>query len=100
MPTRSLTSVLAVLALALLSPLAAHAADASAEPSSDTRAAIDRAIASVLPALVRIHVVEVGYMSGREMKSEATGSGVIFTPGDWLYADADGVIVSPRRLHD
>ncbi|MGH7019671.1 MAG: ribonuclease E activity regulator RraA, partial [Brevundimonas sp.] len=26
--------------------------------------------------------------------------GVIFTPGDWLYADADGVIVTPRRLHD
>ena len=26
--------------------------------------------------------------------------GVIFTPGDWLYADADGVIVSPHRLHD
>ena len=26
--------------------------------------------------------------------------GVIFTPGDWLYADADGVIVSPCRLHD
>ncbi|MFZ4166830.1 ribonuclease E activity regulator RraA [Brevundimonas sp. NPDC058933] len=26
--------------------------------------------------------------------------GVIFTPGDWLYADADGVIVSPRRLRD
>ncbi len=25
---------------------------------------------------------------------------VIFTPGDWLYADADGVIVSPHRLHD
>ena len=26
--------------------------------------------------------------------------GVIFTPGDWLYSDADGVIVSPLRLHD
>ena len=26
--------------------------------------------------------------------------GVIFTPGDWLYADADGVIVTPHRLHD
>lgn len=26
--------------------------------------------------------------------------GVIFTPGDWLYADADGVIVAPHRLHD
>ena len=27
-------------------------------------------------------------------------AGVIFTPGDWLYADADGVIVSAERLHD
>ncbi|MNW04405.1 putative regulator of ribonuclease activity [compost metagenome] len=26
--------------------------------------------------------------------------GVIFTPGDWLYADADGVVVSAERLHD
>lgn len=26
--------------------------------------------------------------------------GVIFTPGDWLYADEDGLIVSSRRLHD
>lgn len=26
--------------------------------------------------------------------------GVIFTPGDWLYGDADGVIVAPQRLHD
>ena len=25
--------------------------------------------------------------------------GVIFTPGDWLSADADGVIVSAERLH-
>ena len=25
--------------------------------------------------------------------------GVIFTPGDWLYADADGVVVSAERLH-
>ena len=25
--------------------------------------------------------------------------GVIFTPGDWLYADAAGVIVAPHRLH-
>jgi len=25
--------------------------------------------------------------------------GVIFTPGDWLYADEDGVIVSAERLH-
>ena len=25
--------------------------------------------------------------------------GVIFTPGDWLYADEDGVVVSAQRLH-
>ena len=25
--------------------------------------------------------------------------GVIFTPGDWLYADEDGLIIAPHRLH-
>jgi len=24
--------------------------------------------------------------------------GVIFTPGDYLYADEDGIVVSPRAL--
>lgn len=28
-----------------------------------------------------------------------TFGGVTFTPGDWLYADDDGVIVSTTRLH-
>jgi len=27
-------------------------------------------------------------------------AGVTVTPGDWLYADSDGVLVSPRKLHD
>jgi regulator of ribonuclease activity A len=26
--------------------------------------------------------------------------GVVFRPGEFLYADSDGVIVSPRALHD
>ena len=26
--------------------------------------------------------------------------GVIVCPGDWIYADRDGVLVSSRRLHD
>jgi serine protease Do len=83
MPTRRPTLTFALLTTIVLSlaPLAAaHAAAAPAELSAETRQAVDRAIASVLPALVRIHVVEVDYQSGREMKSEATGSGVIFTP--------------------
>jgi regulator of ribonuclease activity A len=28
-----------------------------------------------------------------------TFGGVTFTPGEWLYADEDGVIVSERQLH-
>jgi len=26
-------------------------------------------------------------------------AGIVFRPGDWLYADEDGLIVSPERLH-
>jgi regulator of ribonuclease activity A len=26
-------------------------------------------------------------------------AGVLFTPGDWLYADGDGVVVAPRAVH-
>ena len=35
-----------------------------------------------------------------ELDIPTSFGGVIFTPGDWLYADADGVIVAPQRLHD
>ena len=44
------------------------------------RAAIDAAVDKVRPALVRIHVVETYYSSGREMKYESSGSGVVITP--------------------
>ncbi len=65
--------------------LAAWFATASAfaqtEPlPAELKTAVAGASASVIPALVRIHVVEVDYREGRELKSEATGSGVIFTP--------------------
>jgi serine protease Do len=54
-----------------------HAAAAQDTP---LRAAIDRAVDRVKPALVRIHVVETYYNEGREQKFEASGSGVILTP--------------------
>lgn len=41
---------------------------------------IDRAVALVKPALVRIHVVETYYSEGRELKYEASGSGAVITP--------------------
>lgn len=41
---------------------------------------ITMAVEQVTPALVRIHVVDVYYRDGREMKSESSGSGVVITP--------------------
>ena len=46
-------------------------------PLSDT---IKLAVDKVNPALVRIQVVEAYYREGREMKYEASGSGVVITP--------------------
>ena len=43
------------------------------------RDSIEQAVARVTPALVRIHVVDPHYSEGREIKNEASGSGVIVT---------------------
>jgi len=57
------------------------AAQPAPEPvSEELRSAVETAAAAVTPALVRIHVVDADYWGGRETKTEATGSGVIFTP--------------------
>jgi len=48
-------------------------------PSGDIRAAIERAVAKVRPALVRVSVVEADYSQGRERKYEIGGSGVIIS---------------------
>ena len=47
--------------------------------SPEIRTAIDAAVAEVKPALVRIHVVDVRHYGGREIKYEASGSGVIIS---------------------
>lgn len=39
------------------------------------------------PALVRIHVVTTSYEQGRELKSEASGSGVIISPDGYLLSN-------------
>jgi len=51
------------------------------QDSEAVRKSVERVIEAVNPALVRIHVVEVDYSAGREMKSEGVGSGVILTKG-------------------
>jgi serine protease Do len=44
-----------------------------------TQRAVDKVVASVKPAVVRIRVVNVGYYQGRESKHEVAGSGVIIS---------------------
>ncbi len=66
--------------LLLTAALPARARAQAPKQMAPPRELIDAAIGAVFPALVRIHVVEVDYDSGREVKSEATGSGVILTP--------------------
>jgi len=41
--------------------------------------AVDAAVARMTPALVRIRVVSTSYSEGREIKSQAVGSGAIIT---------------------
>jgi len=31
---------------------------------------------------------------------DVTFAGVRFSPGDWLYADADGIAISSEPMHD
>jgi serine protease Do len=74
-------SVCALTAVAAIaSPLTppAFAAD-NFTPVDPVRREIDAAIARVKPSLVRIKVVATQYYQGREVKFEASGSGVIIT---------------------
>lgn len=48
--------------------------------STILRESIEKAVNIVRPALVRIEVVETYYQEGREMKLEASGSGVVISP--------------------
>ncbi|MCK5863200.1 MAG: PDZ domain-containing protein, partial [Candidatus Hydrogenedentes bacterium] len=48
---------------------------------------IKSAVAKVNPSLVRIHVVEAYYREGREMKYEASGSGVVISPAGHIITN-------------
>lgn len=73
-------TVLALLAIVVLPAQGLTVERPSAKEIPDAvREAVDKAVASVRPALVRIHVVAVEYDEGREVKRESTGSGVIIT---------------------
>src|SRR5438093_9352799 len=85
---RSWLNAALLLALPVLTVAAAHVPaprlltkDSVSRPASAgddaTRAAIQRAVDAVYPALVRIHVVYEEGQSGRMQKNRASGSGTI-----------------------
>ncbi len=83
--SRTGLSLLVMLVFALFMSLPASAT--VAPPASPTQAAMQAAIAAVKPALVRIHVVTADYSSGREMKEEAFGSGVIISKEGYVITN-------------
>src|SRR5437899_5101932 len=63
----------------VLSSFVASAAGGRADIVRNLRPAVDAAVARVTPSLVRIRVVSTSYAEGREVKSQAVGSGAIIT---------------------
>jgi serine protease Do len=79
--SRNLSTALLLWAgAAVAAPAPKPAPAAPAAPVRFDPAAVDSAIRKVFPALVRIHVVVSTFRDGREVKGEATGSGVIISP--------------------
>jgi len=76
---RSRLKVWLCLAMPVLLAELAEAPAASASGDDATRAAIQRAVDAVYPALVRIHVVMEEGDNGRMQKRRGTGSGTIIS---------------------
>lgn len=72
-------------------------APTSPAASSADRAAIDRAIAAVLPSLVRVSVVYIDQLGGREVKGLLSGSGTIISPDGYVVTNHH-VAGHPRRI--
>lgn len=70
-----------------LLPLAALVASGLAQMSAPQTAAVQAAIARVGPSLVRIHVVTLDHLAGREVKREAAGSGTIISPDGYVLTN-------------
>lgn len=92
---RTLPSLLAVVIagpwLSAQTPVKPASPPAAASTASvSDRVAIDRAIATVFPSLVRITVVFLDQQSGREVKGQLSGSGTIIS--------ADGFVVTNHHV--
>jgi serine protease Do len=68
-------------------PFAALLASILTQASVQQTAAVQAAIARVGPSLVRIHVVTLDHVAGREVKREAAGSGTIISPDGYVLTN-------------
>ena len=73
--------------LAILSSLLAAVVSVAAEWLGGSAATVDRAVARVTPALVRIEVVSTRFQSGRAVKQETGGSGVIVRKDGYILTN-------------
>ncbi|MBM3858276.1 MAG: PDZ domain-containing protein [Verrucomicrobia bacterium] len=73
--------------LAILLVSSALTATVSADWVGGTAATVERAVARVKPALVRIEVVSTRFQSGRALKQEAGGSGVIVRKDGYILSN-------------
>lgn len=77
-------AVAAVAALLLFSPFPSCA---SVPRHTIPESAVQGIIAKVSPSIIRIRVVEASYRDGREVKEEASGSGVIISPDGYAVTN-------------
>ncbi|MDI6782934.1 MAG: trypsin-like peptidase domain-containing protein, partial [bacterium] len=78
---------LLVVSIILIYPSWAKSVSSKPDVPDEVRKAVGRAVEKVYPALVRIHVVEVSYWSGKEQKYESSGSGVIISPDGYIITN-------------
>ena len=81
----------------LVATLWAVARVVAAQEPADLSSVIERAIRGVYPALVRLHVITVMSSSGRELKRESSGSGVIISPAGYVITNHH-VAARARRI--
>ena len=62
-------------------------AGAGSAAETDVKQEMTAAVEAVRPALVRIHTVSADYRQGREVKTEAFGSGVIISPDGYAITN-------------
>ena len=78
-------------------PPARQTSPAAQGAVTSDRAAVDRAIAAVLPSLVRLSVVYLDQQAGREVKGQLSGSGTIISTDGYVVTNHH-VAGRPRKI--